>query len=566
MPGRRSFSTSVAKAAAAVLAVVLLSANLAFVAANVDIDAAAADTAPAPGEPETVSSAALPTVQINGVVWNQVIVGNRVYATGQFTRARPAGSAPGTNEVVRSNILAYNLTTGALISDWDPALNAQGLELAASEDGSRIFVGGDFDQVDGQWRSRIAALDAQTGELLPFNPGANSRVDALAVAGNTLYYGGNFTNIGTNDVGFAARTRFAAVNATTGARLSWAPTADSPVNSMVYAAGRVVVSGGFSFLNGVEQWSMGSFDADTGALRPWAANTVIRNHGPDAAIGSLSTDGEKVYGVGWAYFAGGANANFEGVFGADVATGELSWIDAGRGDNYDVHVAGDVVYFVGHPHDWGMLEWNPQYPQPWQFQRAGAINKHASPTLTNAFGTPSTWLFEGMPAAQPLHWLPTVTGGTYTGQGQAAWSVESNGDYTVLGGEFPRVNGINQQGLVRFAKRAISPTVDPIPNFPELQPTVTPVGPGTVRVGWPAAWDRDNERLTVEVLRGATTASSTVLKTFQTSTNWWTRPPLGFVDKTAPPGSSQTYRIRVTDPSGNGFAGPPTTATIPAGS
>ena len=43
------------------------------------------------------------------------------------------------------------------------------------------------------------------------------------------------------------------------------------------------------------------------------------------------------------------------------ATGVLDWIDGGRGDNYDIAVAGDVLYTVGHPHDWGMLDWNPQY-------------------------------------------------------------------------------------------------------------------------------------------------------------------------------------------------------------
>ncbi len=127
------------------------------------------------------------------------------------------------------------------------------------------------------------------------------------------------------------------------------------------------------------------------------------------------------------------------------------------------------------------------------------------------------------------------------------------------------MNGTAQQGLVRFAKRAISPLVDPIQNYTELTPTLTPLGAGTVRVAWKAAWDRDNQRLKVEVLRGDTTVTSTVLKTFQTDTTWWNRPPLGFVDTTAPAGTTQTYRIRVTDPFGNGFAGPPATTTIPAG-
>src|SRR3954453_7176670 len=55
----------------------------------------------APGPPvttPTVSADALPTVQVNGVVWSSVTIGNRVYATGSFTSAGPAGAAAGTNE------------------------------------------------------------------------------------------------------------------------------------------------------------------------------------------------------------------------------------------------------------------------------------------------------------------------------------------------------------------------------------------------------------------------------------------------------------------------------------
>ena len=169
--GQFGVATSFVRLAAALIAVVLVAANLAIIAATAGIAPAAADTMPPdPSVPETVSAAALPTVQINGVVWDQVIVGNRVFVTGQFTQARPAGAAAGVNETPRSNILAYDLTTGNLITSWAPTLNAQGMEIKASADGSTIYVGGDFDQVNGQWRSRIAALDAQTGALLRVEP------------------------------------------------------------------------------------------------------------------------------------------------------------------------------------------------------------------------------------------------------------------------------------------------------------------------------------------------------------------------------------------------------------
>ena len=125
------------------------------------------------------------------------------------------------------------------------------------------------------------------------------------------------------------------------------------------ASGRVIVGGGFNTLNGSQQWGMGSLDGITGDVQPWAANTVIKNHGSGASINSLTTDGEKIYGVGWTFVGGGSDSNFEGQFSADPMTGVLDWIDAGRGDNYDIAVAGDVLYTVGHPHDAGMFDWNP---------------------------------------------------------------------------------------------------------------------------------------------------------------------------------------------------------------
>ena len=541
----------------AALALVAVTLNL-----NLRVGPAGADTAPVdPTLPETVSAAALPTVQVNGVVWAQVIVGNRVYATGEFTQARPAGAAAGTNQTARKNILAYDLTTGALITSWAPTLNAQGMAIAASADGATIYIGGDFDQVTGQSRSRIAAINATTGAVLPFNPRANSRVSAIARHGSTVYFGGAFTSAGNPTL--MSRGRLAAANASTGALLPWAPVANGQVQAMVVHpdSGRVIVGGHLSTLNGSTQLGMGSLDGTTGATMPWAANQVIRNYGEATAIASLTTDGDHVYGTGWAFFGGGATANFEGVFSANPLTGVLDWVDGGRGDNYGIAETGDVLYTVGHPHDWGMLDWNPQY-DPYQWQRAMAIDKHRSPTLTNAYGTPDIWQpFRGRPAAQPLHWLPTLSAGSYTGASQGAWSVATNGDYVVLGGEFPKVNGTAQQGLVRFATRAIAGSrVDAIQGYNELAPVLTAPGPGSARIAWIAVWDRDNARLKYEVLRG-----STVIKTFNQDSTWWNRPPLGFVDSTAPPGSTQTYRIRVTDPFGKGVSGPTASITIPAG-
>ena len=123
---------------------------------------AQADTAPAdptdPKTPVTVSADPLPTVQIDGVVWTQLIVGNTVYVGGNFTTARPAKAAAGVNTTPRANLLAYNLTTGELITTWAPTTNGEVYTLVASPDKSVIYAGGAFTTVNGIIRNRIVAL------------------------------------------------------------------------------------------------------------------------------------------------------------------------------------------------------------------------------------------------------------------------------------------------------------------------------------------------------------------------------------------------------------------------
>ncbi|MCF7553846.1 LamG domain-containing protein [Pseudonocardia sp. WMMC193] len=506
-----------------------------------------ADTAPPPATPPTtptVAADSLPTVQINGVVWDQVTVGNTVYATGRFTSARPAGSAAGSNETARSNILAFNLSTGALITSWAPSLNAQGLTIAASADGSTIYVGGDFTQVSGTTRSRIAALDAATGAVKAFNPVAGTTVRAIAVDGSTVYVGGGFASMGGQ-----ARTKIAAVDATSGAVKPWAPYVDADVLALTVPAGKgtVVAGGRFQFAGASaaqnqEVDGLGVFSTSTAALQPWAAYGIFPNYGPRSAIWSLTSDASQVYGTAYD-FGGPAGDPFEGTFAVDAATGTVNAVLGCKGDTYDTFPVNGVLYSTGHPHNCEMVGGHPQ-TEPWTYQRALATTLGpAADGRVNTYGR-----YQGYKAPEILQWLPTYPPGTFTGQGQAGWSVTGNSQYVAVGGEFPSVNGVAQQGLSRFAISSIAPNKEgPQANTSTtLKPTLVSLAPGTARISWQAAWDRDNKRLTYEVLRGSTVANSTVLTTLTADSNWWNRPQLSFTDTTAPAGT-QNYRIRVKD-------------------
>ncbi len=538
-----------------VLAAVLSVLLIAPVWVGAGAGSAVADTVPPdPGTPATVSADALPTVQVDGVVWTQTVIGNTVYAGGRFTTARPAGAAPGVSTTPRGNLLAYDIRTGALVTSFAPVLNGQVLGLAGSPDGSRLYVAGEFTTANGVNRYRVAAFNTATGALITtFAPQLDFRARALAVTNTTVYVGGAFNTANGN-----ARTRLAAFQASNGALLPWAPAANAQVLAMVMAPdqSKVIVGGQFTQISGNDAYGMGALDPVTGAVLPWAANQVVRDAQTQGAIYSLSTDGTKIYGTGYSYNL--AEANMEGNFAADPATGNIVWIADCHGDHYSNFPVNGVVYTVGHAHYCGNIGGFPQ-TNPWTFNHALALS--AEPTgivKPDPMGYPS---FAGQPAPSLLTWFPRFEIGNVTGQNQAAWNVSGNKDYVVMGGEFPRVNGVAQQGLVRFATRALAPNQQtPVLKGATFLPSVASLTTGTVRVAWQANWDRDNELLTYKLIRNSN-AAAPVFETTARST-FWDRPTMGFTDRNLVPGQRYTYRLSVTDGTGNTVLGDNVAVTV----
>lgn len=511
------------------------------------LSSAQADTAPAAGTPATVSADVLPTWQVDGVVWSTVTVGNTVYATGEFTSARPPGVAlGGVGQVAAGNIFAFDIRTGNRVASFDHTLNAQGLTITASPDGTRVYVGGNFTTVDGQNRNRIAAFDTATGALTTFRPRPYAGVSAIAATNTTVYYGGSFNSVGGVD-----RLRLAAAKASDGSLTSWAPTADDrAVQAMVMSpdGSRVIVGGQFTTLNHVAAYGMGSLDASTGATLPWAANTTIRSAGAKGGITTLRTDGNLIFGAAFAY---GAGASFEGTFAADPTTGAISYLNDCHGDTYDVLPVGPVLYSVGHAHDCSAIGQFPDTTKPRLAYRALAFTNYA--TGTNKGPDSYGWNFNGKPASTLLHWYPALESGDYTGQTQAAWAMTGNSTYIVLGGEFPSVNGVPQQGLTRFAVSSTAPN-KVIPKYSAATtPALVAQGDGSVKATWKTTWDMDNQNLTYRLKRDGTTIYTSPV----TATSFWQLPSLTFTDTGLVPGSSHTYQILVTDPFGNvGYSTP----------
>jgi PKD repeat protein len=507
-----------------------------------------------------VTADALPTVQINGVVWDQEIVGNTVYAVGEFTSARPAGSPAGQNETPRSNILAYNLQTGALITSFAPTLNSQAKAVTASPDGTRIYVGGQFTAVNGTNRFRIVALNPTTGAVIPtFNAQLDYTVNDIVATDTTVYVGGAF-----GFSGGVSRPKLAAFSASNGALTTWAPSANGEVQAIVLTpdGSKLIVGGTFQTINGAEAYGLGAVDATTGALLPWAANQVVRVTGSAAGILTLSTDGSAIYGGGWTW--GREDGNLEGTFSANPDTGAINWIEDCHGDTYSAVPANGYVYVANHAHYCGNIGAFPQ-SETWSTNMRRTQSFTAQSTGTVRREPWGYWNFEGYPAPSQVNWYPDWTAGTYTGQSQAAWTLTANSQYVIAGGEFPRVNGTAQQGLVRFA----IPSIAPRKSGPRLSGgagtfpiNVRSTAPGQARISFPANWDRDDRELNYRITRDGVT-----IKTIRAASAYWDRPIVGFTDTGLTPGQIYTYRVFTTDDDGNspGAASNNTAVTIATG-
>ncbi|MEN9405365.1 MAG: hypothetical protein RLY47_324 [Candidatus Parcubacteria bacterium] len=105
--------------------------------------------------------------------------------------------------------LAHVLSDGSIDTDFDPVfiLGDMVLALALSPDGETLYVGGDFSEINGTTRNRLAAINTSDGTLTAFNPNLTNIVKAIVLSpdGETLYVGGTFVSVnGQSAYGLAA--------------------------------------------------------------------------------------------------------------------------------------------------------------------------------------------------------------------------------------------------------------------------------------------------------------------------------------------------------------------------
>lgn len=149
-------------------------------------------------------------------VWAMEQIGDRVFVGGRFTHV--------TNEGVLYDqpvIAAFDAMTGVWIDTFTPDLNGGAVyALQASSDGTRLFVGGDFNAYGTANVKGLVALDPITGSVdwgfrARVSGGSQPTVKALDLEGDWLYVAGEFDALKSAGVG-PDLTNVGRVSATTG--------------------------------------------------------------------------------------------------------------------------------------------------------------------------------------------------------------------------------------------------------------------------------------------------------------------------------------------------------------
>jgi len=309
-------------------------------------------------------------------VWNQPrVMDGRVYAIdsfgddvivgGTFTTIRNAPTS--SPQVSQSYLFKFNVATGQIDTAFVPQLDAEVEGVAISDDGTSVYVAGDFTTVNGQTKERIVKLSFADGSVDPaFTADANNEVKDMALTGNQIIVGGRFKFINGQQ-----RDRLAAVDATTGAVLA---SFNVPITGSRYqyaeyvqeldvsADGRwLVVGGNFMKIGGQDRAQIGVIDLSggTATVANWATDRYV----PQCSLTFKST---YIRGVDIAPDSSWFVVNTTGAWGGansmcDTATRwelpptssgtglQPTWVDYTGGDTlWAVEITDAAVYVGGH--------------------------------------------------------------------------------------------------------------------------------------------------------------------------------------------------------------------------
>jgi Domain of unknown function (DUF5122) beta-propeller len=371
-----------------------------------------------------------PSWMANGRLFVQAQAGNTMYIGGNFTQVRSTPKGVAGPKIKVTDLGAIDVTTGVGVKTFHPAISLTGgnsylRALAASPDGSRLYIGGRFDMVDGVPAYNLAAIDLSTGladpTFVPYVGTTKGTVNTILVSpdGSKVYIGGAFGAVnGTTLKNLALLHPDGSVDAT------WNPRAKGNVRTLTFATdGATVFAGGaFTAIDGVARVTVARINATTGALDPWTipANTIST---PQTAWSLVATSTRLFGGFG-------RKPNFAQAFRLDNGnSGNSVWKVSTVGNVQKVLLSddGSKLFAGGHFGTGGL-----------QQKVCGSVYLHGLMLLDAATG------------AIDCTWVPQLTpfGDNYNG----VWDIDLTKDHVWFAGYFDTVGGVAQGNVARVLK------------------------------------------------------------------------------------------------------------------
>jgi len=319
---------------------------------------------------QTRSGAASFDLATGGVTpWNPYAIAGQVTSlAAQGNRAYIGGFFRSVNGVPRRGLAALDETTGVATS-WQPSVigtvadtfGAFGTVRAMAVNGQTLYLGGNFTQVGALPRTNLAAVEMTTGQVTDWNPGANGAVSTLALGGTRVYVGGGL-NGGFTVVANQSRTNLAAIDFD-GIIAPWDPAVSGRVEAMLVAGNTIYVGGSFNAIGGIPRTSLAAVDAQTGGVTSFspafqAAARAWYVYGLAFKDGALFTAGFGVPSLAQPWFPylaswnpTNSTANWEMAPGG-TASGAVSWGLASPGDTLYAGTLSAFNAVTGVPQSW----------------------------------------------------------------------------------------------------------------------------------------------------------------------------------------------------------------------
>lgn len=291
-------------------------------------------------------------VQISSIL----IIGNIIYIGGDFDSV---------NGVARKNLCAFERTTRRLLP-WNPRVQGQIINTMAY-DNSTLYIAGKFDSINGTEQRFVGAIDAVTGAIKQINIKVDTVVNLISIYDQRLYIAGEFKTVNDKE-----RNGFAVIDIQNGTLLQEGPmlpalasvTAMLVADSIVYLSGTRLGAEVTPIINPIGgKMALAGYNRITGVVR-WQPNysiptnvkasSLVLHHGIlyAGALMRNSDNGGKSY------------ITTTGIFQYNPITGEEIGRTLSSNTPIILSIINDTIFAAGHfdgENGWSGMEFFARY-------------------------------------------------------------------------------------------------------------------------------------------------------------------------------------------------------------